>query len=125
MNQKIELARKAVYEALRLRKQQDLQLWQAICIYDLAEELGLRVYFDAIPSMEGMYMNGSPPRIILSSLRPTGRMVYTCIMRSGIIFLVMVHMWMKSWRISILIVWILRNILLSVLQAFYLCQSLL
>jgi len=78
MNQRIELARKAAYEALRLRKSQDLQLWQAICIYDLAEELGLRVYFNAVPSMEGMYMNLSPPTIILSALRPAGRMAYTC-----------------------------------------------
>ena len=78
MNQKIELARKAAYEALRLRKSQDLKLWQAICVYDLAEELGLRVYFNAAPSMEGMYMNLSPPRIILSALRPAGRMAYTC-----------------------------------------------
>jgi hypothetical protein len=28
--------------------------------------------------MEGIYVEGRPPRIILSSLRPPGRMVYTC-----------------------------------------------
>jgi len=78
MNQRIELARKAAYEALRLRKSHDLQLWQAICVYDLAEEMGLRVYFNAAPSMEGMYMNLSTPTIILSALRPAGRMAYTC-----------------------------------------------
>ncbi len=79
MNKKIELARSAVNEALRLRRSQGLKLWQAICIYELAEKkLGLKVRFDAIPSMEGMYMNDSPPIIILSSLRPAGRMVYTC-----------------------------------------------
>jgi len=78
MNQRTKLAQKAAYEALRLRKSQDLQLWQAICVYDLAEELGLRVYFNAAPSMEGMYMNLSPPTIILSALRPAGRMAYTC-----------------------------------------------
>jgi Zn-dependent peptidase ImmA (M78 family) len=79
MNQRVELARRSVIEALRVRKSQGLEIWQAICVYDLAEErLGIRVLFDAIPSMEGMYMNGCPPRIILSSLRPSGRMVYTC-----------------------------------------------
>ncbi len=78
MKQRIELARQAAVEALGLRRSQDLHFWQAICVYDLAEKLGLNVYFDAIPSMEGMYMNGSLPRIILSSLRPAGRMVYTC-----------------------------------------------
>jgi len=78
MKQRIELARQAAVEALGLRRSQGLHFWQAICVYDLAEKLGLSVYFDAIPSMEGMYMNGSLPRIILSSLRPAGRMVYTC-----------------------------------------------
>jgi len=78
MNQRIALARKAAYEALKLRKSQNLQLWQAICVYDLAEELGLRVHFNAAPSMEGMYMNLSSPTIILSALRPVGRIAYTC-----------------------------------------------
>lgn len=79
MNQRQELARNASYEALSLRKKFGLQLQQAICIYSLAEEhLGVKVYFDAIPSMEGMYVAGEPARIILSSLRPAGRMAYTC-----------------------------------------------
>ena len=78
MKQRIELARQAAVEALELRRSQGLHFWQAICVYDLAEKLGLSVNFDAIPSMEGMYMNGSLPRIIISSLRPAGRMVYTC-----------------------------------------------
>lgn len=79
MTRTVGLARNAATEALRVRRRHGLQLWQAICVYDLAEQkLGLKVYFDAIPSMEGMYMDGSPPRIILSSVRPQGRMVYTC-----------------------------------------------
>lgn len=79
MNQREELARNAAYEALSLRRRLGLQLHQAICVYSLAEEkLGVKVYFDAIPSMEGMYMTGDPARIILSSLRPAGRMAYTC-----------------------------------------------
>ncbi len=79
MNQRHKLAQDAAIKALSLRKKLGLQLQQAICIYNIAEEkLGIKVYFDAIPSMEGMYNNGNPPRIFLSSLRPAGRMNYTC-----------------------------------------------
>jgi hypothetical protein len=79
MNLRKVLTRKAVFEALRIRKDYGLQPHQAICVYDLAEEkLGIKVRFDAIPSMEGMYVNGDPARIILSSLRPAGRIAYTC-----------------------------------------------
>lgn len=79
MKRRVELARLAAHEALRLRKSHELDLCQAISVYDLAEQgLGLSVYFDAIPSMEGMYFDGKVPRIFLSSLRPSGRMAYTC-----------------------------------------------
>jgi Zn-dependent peptidase ImmA (M78 family) len=44
----------------------------------LAEKVGIRVYFDAMPSMEGAYINDEPPRIILSALRPPGRTSYNC-----------------------------------------------
>jgi Zn-dependent peptidase ImmA (M78 family) len=73
------LTRNAAFKALKIRKDYGLQPHQAICVYDLAEEkLGIKVRFDAIPSMEGMYINGDPARIILSSLRPAGRIAYTC-----------------------------------------------
>ena len=51
---------------------------QAICVYDLAERLGIEVRFADIPSMEGMYYRASEPAIILSSLRPSGRRTFTC-----------------------------------------------
>jgi Zn-dependent peptidase ImmA (M78 family) len=79
MNFNKEIVRRAAIEALKVRSEYGIKLWQAICIYDLAEEkLGLRIHFDDIPSMEGTYINDLPPTIILSSLRPTGRMAFNC-----------------------------------------------
>ena len=51
---------------------------ESICIYDLAQKLGVEVRFLDIPSMEGMYYNSGIPHIILSSLRPPGRRAFTC-----------------------------------------------
>jgi len=65
-------------EALRIRSAQKIELYEPICPYDLAEKLDIRVYFDAMPSMEGAYINDEPPRIILSALRPAGRTSYNC-----------------------------------------------
>ena len=64
--------------ALRLRGGAGFALDQAICVYDLAERLGIEVRFADIPSMEGMYYRASEPAIILSSLRPSGRRTFTC-----------------------------------------------
>jgi hypothetical protein len=46
-------------------------------VYDLAEQLGVEVWFDALPSLEGMYSKTPRPVIVLSSLRPPGRKTYT------------------------------------------------
>ena len=53
-------------------------LSDAICVYDLAQRLGIEVRFMDTPSMEGMYYGGSDPYIIISSLRPPGRRAFTC-----------------------------------------------
>ena len=64
--------------ALRMRGSAGFALDEAICVYDLAERLGIEVRFADIPSMEGMYYRASEPAIILSSLRPSGRRAFTC-----------------------------------------------
>ena len=64
--------------ALRMRGSTGFALDEAICVYDLAERLGIEVRFADIPSMEGMYYRASEPAIILSSLRPSGRRAFTC-----------------------------------------------
>ena len=72
------IARKAVVDALRMRKRAGYSLDESICIYDLAQKLGVEVRFLDVPSMEGVYCNSGIPHIILSSLRPPGRRVFTC-----------------------------------------------
>ena len=64
--------------ALRMRRSAGFPLGEAICVYDVAERLGIEVRFADIPSMEGMYYRASEPAIILSSLRPSGRRAFTC-----------------------------------------------
>ena len=64
--------------ALRMRKNAGYRLDEAICVYDLAERLGIEVRFTDIPSMEGMLYSNPEPVIILSSLRPMGRRSFTC-----------------------------------------------
>ena len=64
--------------ALRMRRHAGMRLDEAICVYDLAELIGIEVRFAEIPSLEGMYCPDFGPAIILSSLRPPGRRTYTC-----------------------------------------------
>ena len=61
-----------------MRKNAGYRLDEAICIYDLAEQIGIEVRFSDIPSMEGMLYCNPDPVIILSSLRPLGRRSFTC-----------------------------------------------
>lgn len=72
------IARKATAKALRTRQRMGCGLRDALCVYDLAQRLGIEVRFLDIPSMEGMYYSAPEPHIILSSLRPPGRRAFTC-----------------------------------------------
>lgn len=74
-----DLARNGLIEALRLRQAHKVELHEAVCPYDLTEKMGIKVYFDnSMPSMEAAYIDDTPPKIIVTSLRPTGRMAYSC-----------------------------------------------
>ena len=64
--------------ALRTRRAVGYGLDHAVCVYDLAEKLGVEVRFLDLPSMEGMYSSAPGPTIIISSLRPPGRRAFTC-----------------------------------------------
>ena len=64
--------------ALRTRKNAGYGLDEAICVYDLAERLGIEVRFADVPSMEGMLYCNPEPVIIVSSHRPAGRRIFTC-----------------------------------------------
>ncbi len=78
MNPRKDVARRAFGEALRIRRAAGRDLHGPICVFDLAERLGVEVRFIDIPSLEGMYVAGTQPNIILSSLRPPGRTAFNC-----------------------------------------------
>ena len=71
------LARTAMAKALQLRKRTGASLWEAVCVYDIAERVGVDVRFIDIPSMEGAYCLSGRANIIVSSLRPPGRQAFT------------------------------------------------
>lgn len=74
------LAQAAVSMALKVRNQARCGLTSPICVFDLCERLDVSVFFQDIPSMEGIYMPDARPKpaIIVSSLRPSGRQAMTC-----------------------------------------------
>ena len=78
MNNRRLMAREATAAALRTRRSVGYRLDHAVCVYDLADKLGVEVRFLDLPSMEGMYLSTSSPTIIVSSLRPPGRRAFTC-----------------------------------------------
>ncbi len=53
-------------------------LWVPVCVYDLADEIGVDVRFLPYSSMEGMYCKNPDPIILVSSLRPAGRQAFNC-----------------------------------------------
>lgn len=73
-----QLAGEAVAKALWARKRLGVPLENSICPIDSAESLNIEVRLVDLPSMEGMYIAGEAPRILLSCLRPQGRRAFTC-----------------------------------------------
>lgn len=69
------LIKLALAKAYEVRKQFGLDLFQPTNVFDICDDLGLTVWFVDI-NMEGMYK--SDGQIVLSSLRPLSRRVYTC-----------------------------------------------
>ena len=71
------LATQAMQAAIATRAKAKLDQHGPICIYGLAETLGITVRFNNI-NMEGMYQRGVRPRIHLSARRPLSRRAYNC-----------------------------------------------
>ena len=71
------VANQAMQAAIATRAKARLDQHGPICIYGLAETLGVTVRFNNI-NMEGMYQRGAPPRIHLSARRPLPRRAYSC-----------------------------------------------
>lgn len=63
--------------AIKARGKAGVDQTGPVCVFDLAEKLGVMVRFFDI-NMEGMYDRLPRPRIHLSSLRPLPRRVFTC-----------------------------------------------
>jgi Zn-dependent peptidase ImmA (M78 family) len=78
MQNRRDIAVQALTSALRLRKQLNVGHEESISALDAADKLGIETRFVDLPSMEGMYIAGPNPAILLSSLRPQGRRAFTC-----------------------------------------------
>jgi hypothetical protein len=49
-----------------------------MCVYDLVQSMGIELWFQALPTLEGMYSPGEPCIIVVSALRPAGRQRVNC-----------------------------------------------
>lgn len=77
MNETIALGREALRAALDVRRKGDVAVSNPVCVYDLAESLGVEVKFVAVNSLGGMFAKTSNT-ILVPSLRPPGRRAFTC-----------------------------------------------
>ncbi len=77
MTRKQRFARDALQRALAVRRDADIPSHLPLSVFDLAGQRGVDVWFKALPSMEGMYSRSPTPAMVVSSLRPAGRQVYT------------------------------------------------
>lgn len=73
-----QVATDAAAAALRLRRKLGYQLYESVSPIDAAEKLGIDVRFVDLSSMEGVYVSGETSAILLSALRPPGRIHFTC-----------------------------------------------
>lgn len=64
-------------KALRVRRNMGIGLKTPVCVFDLANEMGIEVRFVDAPSLEGIYSRWPEPVIIVSALRPAGRQAFT------------------------------------------------
>lgn len=74
---KRELAATALDKAIEVRLAADLGINGPINVLDLSASLGLAVRFFPT-NMDGMYVAGEKPAILLSSVRPPARRNFTC-----------------------------------------------
>lgn len=73
-----DLGLRILQEAISIRRRLDLGRNYPVCIYDLAERLGVDVRFTALSQLEGVYSRDPGPVILLGAHRPDGRQRYTC-----------------------------------------------
>ncbi len=78
MNNRQALAKSSATRALRFRAEVQAKPWEAIDVFDVAQQLGVEVRFTKISSMEGMYLRQDAPVILIASERPAGRQRFSC-----------------------------------------------
>ena len=71
-------AREAMLEALRIRRDHGVPRDAPVNPIDFADRLGIETWFKDVGNLEGLYVSGNPPRIILPSDRPLGRQAFAC-----------------------------------------------
>lgn len=71
------LAQRALQASVDVRARATIDLNVPLDVYALCERSSISVRFVGI-SMEGMYVRGVPPRILISALRPLPRRCFTC-----------------------------------------------
>lgn len=64
--------------AARIRRQAGVQHAAPVCVFDVAEALGVDVWFRPEKTLEGMYVKSQPPRILVGTHRPAGRRSFSC-----------------------------------------------
>lgn len=67
----------SIQKALRVRNELQIPINNPCNAFDIAERLGIEVRFVSFPSIEGIYYK-EKKTIIISSLRPQGRQMFTC-----------------------------------------------
>ncbi len=72
------LAREALRAALETRAQLKIDRAYPVCPFDAADRLGVEVKFRDETSMDGMYVGGSRPTILVGTHRSSGRRSITC-----------------------------------------------
>lgn len=73
-----DLAKQALEKSLEIREEYGYDFRSPLCVYELAERARVSVRFIDDVSMEGVYASLAKPKILISSLRPAGRRVFTC-----------------------------------------------
>lgn len=72
-----QLARVALRGAIAVRRRVGVTKSDPVCVFDLADRLGVEVMFAGGSSFEGLFARDSAT-ILISSMRPMGRQAFTC-----------------------------------------------
>lgn len=75
---RVDEARTAALEALRLRRDCGIALDAPLNPIDTADRIGVEVWYVDVPSLEGLFIRSSTPRILLPADRPIGRQAFAC-----------------------------------------------